>query len=83
MSAELVDTRPDAWKTAAACRGTDPELWYPGRGQDTKHAKAICADCPVRAECLQAGLREYFGIWAGLSERERRRLRRTRRVERT
>lgn len=65
-----------AWQTDAACRGMDPALWYPERGADTDPAKEICAHCPVRADCAEAGRPERFGIWGGLTERQRRRHRR-------
>jgi WhiB family redox-sensing transcriptional regulator len=67
------------WQDEAACRGMDPEMFYTERGESTRDPKATCAVCPVTAECLQFALdnREKFGVWGGLSERERRRLRRT------
>lgn len=65
--------RPD-WMADAACRGMDTELFYPGRGESTAEAKAVCAACTVTDECRLSALveREKFGIWGGLSERERR-----------
>jgi WhiB family redox-sensing transcriptional regulator len=68
------------WLARAACRGMDPELFFPDRGESTEQAKAVCAACPVRAECLDHALTnvERFGIWGGLSERERRAIRRAR-----
>ena len=65
------------WQEHAACRAMDPELFFPTRGAPTREAKEVCLRCPVRAECLDAAMtgRERFGIWGGLSERERRRLR--------
>lgn len=71
-----------AWMADAACRGLDPALFHPGRGEDTTAAKAICARCPVRAECLDYAMgdpREKHGVWGGRSERERRNLARRRR----
>jgi hypothetical protein len=67
------------WRERAACRGQDPDLWYPERGADVSIAKAICAGCPVRADCLAFALGngEHHGIWGGLSERQRRRMRRS------
>ena len=66
----------------AACRGKDPDLWFPERGDDTRPAKAICATCPddVNAACLEFALEhgETFGLWGGKSERQRRRIRRER-----
>jgi WhiB family redox-sensing transcriptional regulator len=68
------------WLARAACRGMDPELFFPDRGESTEPAKAVCAACPVRAECLDYALTngERFGVWGGASERERRALRRDR-----
>lgn len=62
----------------ARCKGLDPELFHPGRGESTEPAKAVCSDCPVRLACLDYALahRERHGVWGGLSERERRSLRR-------
>lgn len=62
------------------CKGTDPDLFYPERGESTRRAKEVCRDCAVREPCLETGLEggEKFGIWGGLSERERRRIRRQR-----
>lgn len=71
------------WRAQAACRGLDPAKWYPETGERNAEAKAICngvpgvsGSCPVRAACLEFAIagREDFGIWGGLSERERRRL---------
>ena len=59
------------------CTQTDPELFFPVKGGSTREAKKVCANCTVRAECLSYALEndERFGIWGGLSERERRKLR--------
>ena len=69
------------WRAQAKCLGADFDLFFPERGKSTREAKAVCRACPVREECLDFAMRngERFGIWGGLSERERRRLRRTRR----
>lgn len=66
------------WTELANCRGCDPALFFPGQGESTRDAKAVCAACEVRRECLDYALRsgEKFGIWGGKSERERRRIRR-------
>jgi WhiB family redox-sensing transcriptional regulator len=68
------------WQDQASCLGMDPDLFFPERGASTREAKAICAACPVRVDCLEYALAnaEKFGIWGGLSERERRRIRRMR-----
>lgn len=71
--AQIADLWP-AWQFHAACLGSDPDLFFPERGESTKEAKAICATCPVKAECMEyatSGV-EKFGIWGGTSERERR-----------
>ena len=68
------------WTTDALCAQTDPEAFFPEKGGSTRDAKRICAECDVRDLCLQyaLGRDERFGIWGGLSERERRRLKRKR-----
>lgn len=65
------------WQLFANCLGVDPALFFPDRGVPTKDAKEVCQSCVVRKDCLEYALaEEEFGIWGGLSERERRRLRR-------
>ena len=73
-----VDEGPLAWQERALCAQTDPEAFFPEKGGSTRDAKRICTSCDVRGECLEYALSndERFGIWGGLSERERRRLRR-------
>ena len=78
---DAIPSRP-AWHQAAACRGVDPRLFFPekgdpGRALDT--ARALCESCPVAAPCAEAGLREVHGVWAGTSPQQRRLLRRARR----
>lgn len=69
----------DAWKASAACAGLDGESMLPGRGDSLDACRQLCNVCPVKAACTEAGLlREKFGVWGGLSERERRRARRAR-----
>ena len=65
-----------SWQDQAVCAQTDPEAFFPEKGGSTREAKRVCRSCPVRAECLEYALAndERFGIWGGLSERERRRL---------
>jgi WhiB family redox-sensing transcriptional regulator len=67
-----------SWQERALCAQTDPEAFFPEKGGSTREAKRICVGCDVRAECLEYALAndERFGIWGGLSERERRRLKR-------
>jgi WhiB family transcriptional regulator, redox-sensing transcriptional regulator len=66
------------WQDRALCAQTDPEAFFPEKGGSTREAKRVCRGCEVRAECLEYALEndERFGIWGGLSERERRRLKR-------
>jgi WhiB family redox-sensing transcriptional regulator len=66
------------WHGRALCAQTDPEAFFPEKGGSTRDAKKICTGCEVRSECLSYALAndERFGIWGGLSERERRRLKR-------
>jgi WhiB family transcriptional regulator, redox-sensing transcriptional regulator len=69
---------PDQWQERALCAQTDPEAFFPEKGGSTREAKRICQGCEVRDACLDYALAndERFGIWGGLSERERRRLKR-------
>jgi WhiB family redox-sensing transcriptional regulator len=73
-----VDDGPLAWQERALCAQTDPEAFFPEKGGSTREAKKVCASCDVRSECLDYALAndERFGIWGGLSERERRKLKR-------
>ena len=66
-----------AWQSDSLCAQTDPEAFFPEKGGSTRDAKKICTSCEVRAQCLEYALAndERFGIWGGLSERERRKLR--------
>ncbi len=77
MSVPLLD--PQAWSALSACRDADPdELFVTGAAQN--RAKAVCMGCPVRTECLSDALdnRVEFGVWGGMTERERRALLRRR-----
>jgi WhiB family redox-sensing transcriptional regulator len=66
-----------SWQTDSLCAQTDPEAFFPEKGGSTRDAKKICSSCEVRSQCLEYALQndERFGIWGGLSERERRKLR--------
>ncbi|WP_460748704.1 WhiB family transcriptional regulator [Myceligenerans cantabricum] len=66
------------WQERALCAQTDPEAFFPEKGGSTREAKKVCQGCEVKAECLDYALAndERFGIWGGLSERERRKLKR-------
>ena len=83
---ELVEVMPEledegeggllSWQERALCAQTDPEAFFPEKGGSTGEAKKVCLYCDVRGECLEYALAhdERFGIWGGLSERERRKL---------
>ena len=66
-----------AWMAEGACRGEDPALFFPARGASTSMAKAVCAGCPVRVQCLDyaAVHPTAEGVWGGTSHRQRKRLR--------
>jgi WhiB family redox-sensing transcriptional regulator len=75
--AEMFDVAEEYdWQERALCAQTDPEAFFPEKGGSTREAKRICQGCEVRSECLEYALQhdERFGIWGGLSERERRKL---------
>ncbi|MDQ3979797.1 MAG: WhiB family transcriptional regulator [Actinomycetota bacterium] len=75
----LTNPRTDVrWREDAACRGVDTDVFFPATDEEAEEAKAICASCPVREECLSFALqtRQEDGVWGGLTETERRRLRR-------
>lgn len=79
MNARLPAVTGDReWMVDALCAQTDPEVFFPEQGGSTRAAKAVCAACPVRDECLAYALerREQHGVWGGTTELERRRLRR-------
>ncbi len=73
-----LDDGPLGWQERALCAQTDPEAFFPEKGGSTREAKKVCTSCEVRSECLDYALAndERFGIWGGLSERERRKLKR-------
>ena len=79
------NTDDQSWQAYANCLGVDPDLFFPERGASTREAKEVCRGCVVREDCLEYALRngEKFGIWGGMSERERRRIRRQRAIART
>jgi WhiB family redox-sensing transcriptional regulator len=70
-----------SWRQAAACRGVDPEIFYPNSEEEADAGKVICAQCSVRQSCLEYSLlsRERDGVWGGATEKERRRILRQRR----
>lgn len=70
---------PPEWVLDALCASTDPEAFFPDKAGSSRTGKDVCRRCPVAAECLDYALEheERFGIWGGLSERERRKLAKT------
>ncbi len=78
LGEEFAVAEEDLWQERALCAQTDPEAFFPEKGGSTREAKRICMGCEVRDECLDYALAhdERFGIWGGLSERERRRIKR-------
>jgi WhiB family redox-sensing transcriptional regulator len=70
------DAEEAGWQERALCAQTDPEAFFPEKGGSTREAKKVCLTCEVRNDCLEYALMndERFGIWGGLSERERRKL---------
>lgn len=77
--AAVLAIEPPAWTVDALCAQVDAELFFPEKGESNREAKRVCGGCPVRAECLGWALanNERYGIYGGLSDRERLRLVRT------
>ncbi len=72
------------WKKQAACRGADPDLFFPDRADGchgARAAKRICATCAVRSPCLEFGLRERYGVWGGYTFSDRREILRARKAK--
>ena len=80
---DLSDIKLNKWKMEGLCRGIDSDIFFPERGASTRLAKAVCRKCEVSEECLEYAVNngEKFGIWGGLSERERRAIRKKRAIE--
>ena len=72
----------ESWMARGRCRAEPPSLFFPSDGVGVEVARRICADCPVKAACLEYALRNGIdhGVWGGTSERERRRIARRRRL---
>lgn len=69
-------TRPP-WQANGACREHPVDVFFPRKGASAANAKAICAACPVRSECLNYALSDpgIVGVWGATTERERKRMR--------
>lgn len=86
--ASLATAPPDpdsdsAWMSEGNCRLHPPATFFPSDGVGVDKARKICRDCPVTGRCLEYALEERIdhGVWGGCSERERRRILKTRRQE--
>ena len=77
----MVPLTNQTWRQLSACRGVDPDIFYPANDEEAEVAKAVCHVCPVRQPCLEYALssRERDGVWGGATEKERRRMLRQRR----
>jgi len=77
-----VDHHEQVWMLEGLCRERAPEEFFPSDGVGVDAARKVCADCPVKAPCLEYALtyRIDHGVWGGASERERRRILRARRL---
>jgi WhiB family redox-sensing transcriptional regulator len=64
------------WQERALCAQTDPDAFFPEKGGSAREAKKVCGRCEVRPECLEHALKrgERYGVWGGMTERERRQL---------
>ena len=74
--------RHEPWRDEAACRGVDPNVFFPLTDKEAEPALAICATCPVREPCLDFAIltRQVDGVWGGTTESERKRIARRRRA---
>ncbi|SKO15618.1 WhiB family transcriptional regulator [Mycobacteroides abscessus] len=80
MSSRISTDTSEDWRATGVCSQVGGDTWFPDRGGSTSDAKRVCHGCPVKGECLEWALAndERFGVWGGLSERERRALQRKR-----
>lgn len=71
-----------SWMLSGSCREREPGFFFPSDGVGVDRARRVCATCPVKQECLEYALRYRIehGVWGGASERERRRILRSRRA---
>lgn len=65
---------PEPWENQAACVGKNPEWWFSDNPFTTETARTVCVGCPVRRQCLAKGASEEFGMFGGLTGKERKRL---------
>jgi WhiB family redox-sensing transcriptional regulator len=80
MAASVITYDPNSWRQDAACRDADTSIFFPETDDEAAAALALCAACPVREACLEFALitRQDDGVWGGMTETERKRLRRRR-----
>ena len=72
-------TAPGEWIADAACAEVGGDYWHPERGEPNRDAKRVCGLCAVRTECLEYALtNDEHGVWGGMSEQERQRIKRVR-----
>lgn len=76
----FVPEEMSAWRSRGACNGLDPDLFFPSVNENAPTAKRVCADCPVIRQCGEWAIahNEQSGVWGGMSEKERKRIRRQR-----
>jgi WhiB family redox-sensing transcriptional regulator len=79
----LADDLTTSWMLDARCRELPPAVFFPRDGVGVEVARRFCAECPVRTQCLEFALEQHIdhGVWGGASERERRRIARSRRAQ--
>lgn len=79
MPTDMID-KDLSWQKTALCAQTGPEFFFPAPGASTREAKQLCGGCEERVACLEYALRhdERFGVWGGMSEQERIRIKRNR-----
>jgi WhiB family redox-sensing transcriptional regulator len=68
--------KDNAWKSMGNCITSDPDAFFPASSQQPNNALALCVDCPVKEECLAAGMQERYGVWGGTTENDRKKMRR-------
>ncbi|MXM65506.1 WhiB family transcriptional regulator [Streptomyces sp. HUCO-GS316] len=80
MHFDTITPAHSAWQAQALCAQTGADFFFPEPGSSVREAKRICAMCEMRSACLEYALEndERFGVWGGLSEKERLQLRHTR-----
>jgi len=79
----MLENKPDyRWQDDAICRGVPLNLFFPERGEPvTSVIKDLCTECPVRTDCLEYALHhERYGVWGGLTEDQRQKIRRERNI---